>query len=763
MHHSQINMLHKKDLEKQLDDLYEAKAKGAQVRSRAKWIDEGEKNTSYFLRLENKHQSHNVINKIMNNNKTYYDTAEILNQLCVFYEDLYSSKNIPNNEINDYLNEITLPNTLSQEDKEMCDIFPSIAECAQAVFNMKNNKAPGSDGLPVEFYKMFWKQISEPFYNALKSSFAEKELSVTQKCSILSLIHKKGDIHDLGNYRPISLTNCDYKIIACVFARRLQKIIDNLINKDQTGYIKGRYIGNNARLIMDIFDYCENNKETGILLFADFQKAFDSVEWDFLFKTLNKFNFGDNFISWIKILYTNPYYHIKNNGWLSRKCKMKRGIRQGCPVSAILFLFVMEILHQKITNTDSVTGFKLDNMESEIKCLQHADDSTFPIKDKDSLYNAIELIKNFGAVSGTKLNISKTECILFGKLKNEMANKTHIHEIRINTDSVKCLGIFIGQNKISCNEKNWLNKLKEFEKILDSWRTRKLSLFGKCQIVNSLILSKLLYTSAILEYPDKDFIKNLNKIIFSFLWNKRERIKRKTLIRSTEEGGIGIMDFEMKIKAIKASWIPKLLVNKNSLGSLLNACLEKHYLDIPYLLSSTATNTKHYSLKYLPNFYKEIFCAFNECKSNGPTAYECAMKENIWFNRNICDKGKPLFFQAWNKSGYRFVKDLYDVNGFKSIHEIKQNLSCSKNYLCEYVILKKALKSYNTVKSLQNIHTTDTSINMRFNFHGILDTIDNKKSKFFYKILLSKNSQKPLMENYWTRLFKLESTDFWEK
>jgi hypothetical protein len=71
-------------------------------------------------------------------------------------------------------------------------------------------------------------------------------------------------------------------------------------------------------------------------------------------------------------------------------------------------------------------------------------------------------------------------------------------------------------------------------------------------------------------------------------------------MRSTEEGGIGIMDFEMKIKAIKASWIPKLLVNRNSLGSLLNACLEKHNLDIHYLLNSTVTNTKHYSLKYLP-------------------------------------------------------------------------------------------------------------------------------------------------------------------
>lgn len=125
------------------------------------------------------------------------------------------------------------------------------------------------------------------------------------------MIHKKGKLDELQNYRPISLTNCDDKIIACVFSRRLKKIIDKLINPDQSGYIKGRYIGINARLILDIFDYWEKSNESGILLFADFQKAFDSVEWEFLLQSMRKFNFGDNFVKWVKILYTNPYFYIK--------------------------------------------------------------------------------------------------------------------------------------------------------------------------------------------------------------------------------------------------------------------------------------------------------------------------------------------------------------------------------------------------------------------------------------------------------------------
>lgn len=278
---------------------------------------------------------------------------------------------------------------LSENDKKYCENFPTLQECAEAVNGMKNNKSPGMDGLPVEFYKMFWKNIRNFLYEAISQIYIEEELTSTQKCSVLSLIHKKGESDKLENYRPISLTNCDYKIIAFIFARRLQKLIDKLISRNQSGYIKGRYIGNNARLILDIFDYCENTNTEGILLFADFQKAFDSVEWNFLIKSLEKFNFGNNFIKWINILYTNPNFCIKNNGWISKKCKMYRGIRQGCPVSAILFLFVMEILNEKINSSNSIRGFRIENMEKEIKCIQHADDSTFPLRDISSLEKAI--------------------------------------------------------------------------------------------------------------------------------------------------------------------------------------------------------------------------------------------------------------------------------------------------------------------------------------------------------------------------------------
>lgn len=120
---------------------------------------------------------------------------------------------------------------------------------------MKLNKSPGLDGIPIEFYKMFWKRIKLYIYESLVRSFEVGELSSSQRASVLSLIHKKGTLINLDNYRPISLTNCDYKILAFVFAKRLQTIMNKLINKNQTGYIKGRFIGENARLVLDIYDY----------------------------------------------------------------------------------------------------------------------------------------------------------------------------------------------------------------------------------------------------------------------------------------------------------------------------------------------------------------------------------------------------------------------------------------------------------------------------------------------------------------------------
>ncbi len=104
----------------------------------------------------------------------------------------------------------------------------------------------------------------------------------------------------------------------------MQKVIKNIIHNDQTAYIKGRYIVSNIRIIDDILEYYEGKNSTGALIFLDFEKAFDSVNWYFMFKVIDKFNFGENFRKWIKLLYTDPKISVKNNGWVSNRFTAER-------------------------------------------------------------------------------------------------------------------------------------------------------------------------------------------------------------------------------------------------------------------------------------------------------------------------------------------------------------------------------------------------------------------------------------------------------
>lgn len=148
----------------------------------------------------------------------------------------------------------------------------------------------------------------------MNESYEQESLTRSQRQSVLSLIFKKGDREEIAYYRPISLTNTDYKILAFILANSLHCVLSNIISPDQTGYIRNRIIGQNLCLIQDIIEYADTHNTDGILMFLDFKKAFDSVEHKFIIETLKKFKFGEQFITWIKTIYNDSTSCIKNNG-----------------------------------------------------------------------------------------------------------------------------------------------------------------------------------------------------------------------------------------------------------------------------------------------------------------------------------------------------------------------------------------------------------------------------------------------------------------
>ena len=176
------------------------------------------------------------------------------------------------------------------------------------------------------------------------------------------------------NWRPVSLLNVDYKILTKALATRLQGMLKNIINPDQVGYLAGHSIDENIRTTADILTYCKSYNKSAYITPIDFEKAFDSVRLSVLVKCLKAFNFGDSFISWVKILYSNIESWVTNNGKSSNFFRLERGIRQGCCLSALLFIVVVELLAVGVRTENSIKGIIVD--KNEFKISQLADDTT---------------------------------------------------------------------------------------------------------------------------------------------------------------------------------------------------------------------------------------------------------------------------------------------------------------------------------------------------------------------------------------------------
>ena len=226
------------------------------------------------------------------------DPFKILSEQRRFYKELYPCRNNNNDsslKLEPFLKDLNIPK-LSEEEKLSCEGSITLEECTLTLESFQNNKTPGNDGIPIEFYKKVWPLLCEPFIQCTNECFVKGEMSCSQKQALTTLIEKKGkDCSFLENWRPISLVKVYAKIMSKIIATRIKNVLPSIIHHNQIGFIKDRYIGETVRSI-DIMDFTVDENIPGLLIFIDFQKAFDSLEWKFLLRCLESFNFGSSLI-----------------------------------------------------------------------------------------------------------------------------------------------------------------------------------------------------------------------------------------------------------------------------------------------------------------------------------------------------------------------------------------------------------------------------------------------------------------------------------
>ena len=472
------------------EQLQAKKSESAIFRSKAKWVESGEKNTKFFFNLEKQNYNARYIKKLITHTGTGVTKPEdILEEEKHFYKSLYTTNITSEDSSSEFSSSKNIPK-LNSLDQQICDSPIKLDEIAEAIKTLKNDKSPGNDGFTTNFYKFFWPDIKLLLYDSFKYSFETKMLSDNQRRGILNLIPKPNkDLRYLKNWRPISILNTDYKILTKILSSRLQSVLPLLISNDQVGYIKDRNITENVRIIEDIMSYTAIKKIPGLILLVDFEKAFDSVEWPFLFKTLKNFNFGKNFIQWVKILYTNILSCVGNNGYYSNYFELSRGIRQGCPLSALLFILVVEVMAIEIRNNDKVQGIVVG--KTIFKICQLADDTTLFLDNVESIIQAVKIFQKFKKFSGLNMNLEKSEVIPIGTLKlKEVILPKCVSKLVVNRTAFKTLGIYFSHDINESVNLNFEPKLNAMETIMNIWSARKLSLKGKVLIIKHLYSRK---------------------------------------------------------------------------------------------------------------------------------------------------------------------------------------------------------------------------------------------------------------------------------
>ena len=264
--------------------IYENKAKGAIIRSKTKWIEQGEKPTKYFFNLEKRNYNRKVIRSLKKSDgESITDELEILKEIELYYRNLYSSTIDRRNDLfEEFVGDLAIPK-LEDTVRDELEGEITLKECQDILCTFKPEKSPGDDGFTWEFCNCFFELLGRDLVDSFNSAYNASEMSISQRRGVITLVPKEdADLESLNNWRPITLLNLDYKIVSKIIARRIEKVLPLLVCSDQSGFVKGRYIGQNVRLINDILEQTKLQNIPGILLQLDFQKAFDTIEWKFI-------------------------------------------------------------------------------------------------------------------------------------------------------------------------------------------------------------------------------------------------------------------------------------------------------------------------------------------------------------------------------------------------------------------------------------------------------------------------------------------------
>ena len=674
------------NLRTEINKIMEYKTKGAIVRAKTDWFMYGEKSSSYFFKLENyKYTKKNRFKLMKKDGTITTDPSEILHEQYNFFKKIFS---VPEGFEHDmsFVEGLKIPK-IELEDKERLEQQIEYNEIIDALKTMEPDKVSGPDGLPVEFYKVFWLQIKGLVFEVIKE-IATKGLTVDEGRGVISLMEKPNkNTLVLDSWRPLSMLNLDTKIYSKILANRLYTVTDKIIHHDQVGFQKNRYIGQNLMDLTTLIEYCDKKDLEALLISIDFYKAFDSVSWDAYYDILRLFGFGEQYIKFVKNLFTNISSCTMNSGVSSKWIQLQQGFRQGCCYSPPAFLLVVEILGLKIRANENILGVNCGHYIK--KQAQFADDLWAILMAKQQSVDAFfNIIEGFAKCTGLRINYDKTQIMRLGSLKNSDA-KLVTQETISWSRRVKILGIYFTPSKKEMIELNYNRLCEKIEQIVTAWSNRDLSLMGKILVVNSLIASQYTYYFMNTYSPTPEIIAKIKRLIKKYLWGvKPVKIAYNTLIQNRYVGGLQMVDPMSKNIALKVKWF------KDAVGSQsASVMLADKFLPLPVVLLMECNIMPKDIIKNCPqSIWRDIWVTWAMATYSKEVDQGDSLTQIVWYNSHVKINGNVICYYDYIDKGIIYVRDL--------INPITNKVYTCEQFFNRYKLPKNFVKYMGLIDSL---------------------------------------------------------------
>jgi exonuclease III len=450
----------------------------------------------------------------------------------------------------------------------------TVGEINNALRATKKNKAPGTDGIPFEFYLKFWDVIGAHFLDMMNSILDKKKLQSSQGRAAIRLVPKIPTPSKITDYRPISLLNTDYKLIASVLAFRLRKSLPNSLGSHQKGGVPGRYIFDSLSLIRDVIDNTgRKSKEVSSLKPAaiiayDLEKAYDLVNRDVLWEVMTAMGYPTLFVDWLKTLYSITELCPLNGNDIVGTVDNAQSVRQGCPLSVHLFALYIEPL--LVCLAKGIDG--IEHYGKRVKVRAYVDDLVVFVSSVKDIRHACEIILEFCAWTNARINKGKTKLLDLGtwalnvknssvvaqsskapsgvskvigsipsrsKLNPDITKRTWPYDWIAQVDELKILGIIFTPEIKTTTKINWQRQFNIVQNILISNTHRHFTFYGRVLFIKQHVLSQLIHIAHVLPC-NKTQALLLQQKCNKFLWcQRREHPPLNVLIRPRLQGGLG--------------------------------------------------------------------------------------------------------------------------------------------------------------------------------------------------------------------------------